>query len=185
MSLTLPLLAAVAVLGLFGIGLLGLLVTRNLIKVVVGLQVVVKSAMLALVLAGRLAGQIQLGQSMALTVIVADTIVSVVALALAVTLAPSSRAPSALTRLPAEGGGEIVLSGENVSGHAILRNLTRVNFPLLIVFCLFNPCYDFSLERIALFEQLGDTFRISAFNVAQSLQISGLCTRMRLRYPSA
>jgi NADH-quinone oxidoreductase subunit K len=84
MSLTLPLMSAVAVLGLLGIGLLGLLVTRNLIKVVVGMQVLVKGAMLALVLAGKLAGQVQTGQTMALTVIVADTIVSVVALALAV-----------------------------------------------------------------------------------------------------
>ena len=84
MSLSLPLLAAVAVLGLLAIGLLGLLITRNLIKVVVGLQVLVKGAMLALVLAGRLAGQIQTGQTLALTVIVADTIVSVVALAFAV-----------------------------------------------------------------------------------------------------
>jgi NADH-quinone oxidoreductase subunit K len=84
MSLSLPLLAAVAVLGLLGTGLLGLLVTRNLIKVVVGLQVLVKGAMLALVLAGKLSGQVQTGQTMALTVIVADTIVSVVALALAV-----------------------------------------------------------------------------------------------------
>jgi NADH:ubiquinone oxidoreductase subunit K len=84
MSLSLPLLTAVAVLGLLGIGLLGLLVTRNLIKVVVGMQVLVKGAMLALVLAGRLSGQVQTGQALALTVIVADTIVSVVALAFAV-----------------------------------------------------------------------------------------------------
>src|SRR5512146_2281618 len=84
MSLSLPLLSAVAVLGLLGTGILGLLVTRNLIKVVVGLQVLVKGAMLALVLAGRLSGQVQVGQTMALTVIVADTIVSVVALAFAV-----------------------------------------------------------------------------------------------------
>jgi NADH:ubiquinone oxidoreductase subunit K len=84
MSLSLPLLTAVAVLGLLGTGILGLLVTRNLIKVVVGMQVLVKGAMLALVLAGRLSGQIQTGQTLALTVIVADTIVSVVALALAV-----------------------------------------------------------------------------------------------------
>ena len=84
MTLSLPLLTAVAVLGLVGIGMLGLLVTRNLIKVVVGLQVLVKGALLALVLAGRLSGQVQTGQAMALTVIVADTIVSVVALALAV-----------------------------------------------------------------------------------------------------
>jgi NADH-quinone oxidoreductase subunit K len=84
MSLSLPFLSAVGVLGLLGIGLLGLLVTRNLIKVVVGMQVLVKGALLALVLAGRLSGQVQTGQAIALTVIVADTIVSVVALALAV-----------------------------------------------------------------------------------------------------
>ena len=84
MSLSLPAMAAVGVLGLLGIGLLGLLVTRNLIKVVVGLQVLVKGGMLALVLAGKLSGQLQIGQTMALTVIVADTIVSVVALAFAV-----------------------------------------------------------------------------------------------------
>lgn len=84
MSLSLPLMAAVAVLGLLGIGLLGLLVTRNLIKVVVGLQILVKGALLALLLAGRLSGQVQTGQTLALTVIVADTIVAVVALALAV-----------------------------------------------------------------------------------------------------
>jgi NADH-quinone oxidoreductase subunit K len=84
MSLSLPFLSAVGVLGLLGVGLLGMLVTRNLIKVVVGMQVLVKGALLALVLAGHLSGQVQTGQAMALTVIVADTIVSVVALAFAV-----------------------------------------------------------------------------------------------------
>jgi NADH-quinone oxidoreductase subunit K len=84
MYFSLPLLAAVAVLELVGLGLIGLLVTRNLIKVVVGMQVLVKGAMLALLLAGKLSGQLQTAQTLALTVIVADTIVSVVALALAV-----------------------------------------------------------------------------------------------------
>jgi NADH-quinone oxidoreductase subunit K len=84
MFLSLPLLAGVAVVELVAIGLVGLLVTRNLIKVVVGMQVLVKGAMIALVLAGRLSGQIQTAQTLALTVIVADTIVSVVALAFAV-----------------------------------------------------------------------------------------------------
>jgi NADH:ubiquinone oxidoreductase subunit K len=84
MWLSLPVLSAVGVLGLLGIGMLGLLVTRNLIKVVVGLQVLVKGALLALILAGKLSGQVQTGQAITLTVIVADTIVSVVALALAV-----------------------------------------------------------------------------------------------------
>ncbi len=84
MYLSLPLLAAVVVLELVGLGLVGLLVTRNLIKIVVGMQVLVKGAMVALVLAGKLSGQVQTAQTLALTVIVADTIVSVVALAFAV-----------------------------------------------------------------------------------------------------
>jgi NADH:ubiquinone oxidoreductase subunit K len=72
------------VLMLLGVGLYGLLITRNLIKLMVALQILVKAAILALVWAGSVSGQLQLGQSMALTVIVADTIVAVVGLALAV-----------------------------------------------------------------------------------------------------
>jgi len=73
-----------AVIGLIGIGIYCLLITRNLIRVVVALQILVKGAMLALVFVGQMQGQPSLGQSMALTVIVADTIVAVVGLALAV-----------------------------------------------------------------------------------------------------
>jgi NADH-quinone oxidoreductase subunit K len=69
---------------LAGIGLYGLLIVRNLIKVVVSLQIMTKGAMLALVVAGNLNGQVNLGQSMALMVIIADTIVAVIGLALAV-----------------------------------------------------------------------------------------------------
>ena len=71
-------------LGLFGVGLYGVLITRHLIKIVVALQLLVKGALLAIILAGRVSGQLQTAQSLALTVIVADTIVAVVALALAV-----------------------------------------------------------------------------------------------------
>ena len=74
----------VGVLGLFGIGLYGLLATRNMIKMVAVLQILVKSAVLALVLAGKAGGNINLGQSLAATVIVADTIVAVIGLALGV-----------------------------------------------------------------------------------------------------
>jgi len=84
MNESLPTIITIVVLGLAGIGLYGVLISRNLIRVVVCLQVAVKGAMLALVLAGRLSGKVPLGQSIALTVIVADTIVAVVALALAV-----------------------------------------------------------------------------------------------------
>ncbi len=69
---------------LAGIALYALLITRNLIKVVVGLQILVKAAILALVVAGKVNGKIDISQSLALTVIVADTIVAVIGLALAV-----------------------------------------------------------------------------------------------------
>lgn len=74
----------VAVIGLFGAGLYGLLAARNLITIVIALQILVKSVVLALVIAGYISGHIQLGQSLGATVIVADTVVAVVGLALAV-----------------------------------------------------------------------------------------------------
>lgn len=73
-----------AVLGLLGVGLYGLLMIRNLIKLIIAMQIVVKGAALALVFAGYASGQTNLGQSLALTVIVADTVVVVVGLAMAV-----------------------------------------------------------------------------------------------------
>lgn len=77
-------LAFIGVIGLLGIGFYGLMVCRNLIKIVVALQILVKAALLALMAAGNLNGQINLSQSMALTVIVADTIVAVMGIALGV-----------------------------------------------------------------------------------------------------
>ena len=74
----------IGVFGVLGVGLYGLLIMRNLIKVVVALQILVKAAILALVAAGSHSGQIGLGSSLAVTVILADTIVAVVALALVV-----------------------------------------------------------------------------------------------------
>jgi len=76
--------ALISVLALVGIGLYGMLILRNLIKIMIALQLLVKGAVLALVIAGALSGQINLGQSLALTVLVADTIVAVIGLALAV-----------------------------------------------------------------------------------------------------
>src|SRR5512133_54763 len=73
-----------AITGLLAIGLYAVLVSRNMIKIVVALQILVKGAMLAMIAAGQIAGQSEVGESMALTVIVADTIVAVVGLALAV-----------------------------------------------------------------------------------------------------
>lgn len=67
-----------------GVGLYGLLMARNLIKLVIVLQVLVKTAILALVVAGYAIGQVNLGQSLAVTVLAADTVVAVIGLALAV-----------------------------------------------------------------------------------------------------
>lgn len=69
---------------LLAVGFYGLLITRNLIKIVLVLQVLVKAVVIALVLGGKSSGNLGLGQSLAATVIVADTVVAVVALALAV-----------------------------------------------------------------------------------------------------
>lgn len=74
----------IAAFALVGVGLYGLLITRNLIKVVIALQIMIKGALLALVMAGRATDQLALGQSLALTVIVADTVVAVIGLAFAV-----------------------------------------------------------------------------------------------------
>lgn len=74
----------IGIAALFGVGFYGLLITRNLIKIVMVLQILIKGAVLALVFAGKLSGNLGLGQSIAATVIVADTIVAVVGLALAV-----------------------------------------------------------------------------------------------------
>lgn len=69
---------------MLGIGLYGLLIIRNMIKIVIAIQIMVKGAMLAFVVAGSLNGQLNLGQSLALTVIAADTIVAIIGLALAI-----------------------------------------------------------------------------------------------------
>jgi NADH-quinone oxidoreductase subunit K len=84
MSVPLPFTLLLAVIGLFGIGLYGLLAARNLIKIIIALQIATKAAVLALVGAGMYAGQLSLGQEMALMVIFIDTLVAVTSLALAV-----------------------------------------------------------------------------------------------------
>jgi NADH-quinone oxidoreductase subunit K len=76
--------ALIGVIGLLGAGFYGLLACRNLIKIVIALQILVKAALLGLIAAGSASGQIALGQSLAITVIVADTIVAVIGIALGV-----------------------------------------------------------------------------------------------------
>jgi NADH:ubiquinone oxidoreductase subunit K len=66
------------------VGLYGLLISRHLIKVLIALQIMTKGAVLLLVVAGRAGRHPGLGQSLGISVIVADTLVIVLGLALAV-----------------------------------------------------------------------------------------------------
>lgn len=84
MSLSILQILFIVVLGLAGIGFYGLLASRNLIKVIIALQIMIKGVLLALVVAGKMQGQVILGESLAITVIVADTIIAVIGLAMAV-----------------------------------------------------------------------------------------------------
>jgi NADH:ubiquinone oxidoreductase subunit K len=84
MNLSLAYVGLAGVLGLLGVGFYGLLIGRNLIKIVVALQILAKAAVLGLVVAGGLSGRLMLSQSLAISVIVADTVVAVIGMALAV-----------------------------------------------------------------------------------------------------
>ncbi len=53
------------ILGLIGVGVYCLLITRNMIKVVIGLQLMVKGAALAIILAGNVTAQMTIAQTMA------------------------------------------------------------------------------------------------------------------------
>ncbi len=84
METSITTLSIIGVLGLLGVGLYALLASRHLIKVIIALQILAKGAILAFVAAGHANGHVNTGQSLALTVIVADTIVAVLGLSLAV-----------------------------------------------------------------------------------------------------
>jgi NADH-quinone oxidoreductase subunit K len=84
MDLSITNIGLIGVICLLAVGLYGLLIRRNLIKIVIALQIIVKAALLGLITAGAANDQINLGQSMAITVIVADTVVAVIGMAFAV-----------------------------------------------------------------------------------------------------
>lgn len=69
---------------LLATGLYGLLIKRNLIRLVVVVQILVKGAVLALVLAGAATDQLAMVQSLAVTILVGDAVVAMLGLALAV-----------------------------------------------------------------------------------------------------
>jgi NADH:ubiquinone oxidoreductase subunit K len=84
MNIPVAFIVILTILSLAGVGFYCLLATRNMIKVIIGLQLLIKGVALTFILGGNLTGQMDLAQTMALTVIVADTIVAVIGLAFAV-----------------------------------------------------------------------------------------------------
>jgi NADH-quinone oxidoreductase subunit K len=68
-----------AILMLFVTGFYSLVVTRNLIRVVIALEVLTKAATLLIILAGALTGQMAQAQAFAVTMIVIEVIVTAIA----------------------------------------------------------------------------------------------------------
>ncbi|MEK6852189.1 MAG: NADH-quinone oxidoreductase subunit K [Candidatus Thermoplasmatota archaeon] len=75
-------LAAAGVVGLFGIGLYAIAAKRNLVKVLLGMQILGKAATLTFVLAGFLLGDLGRAQAIVFTIVVIETVVVALALAL-------------------------------------------------------------------------------------------------------
>jgi NADH-quinone oxidoreductase subunit K len=63
-------------------GLYYLLATSNLIRAVIGVELMTKAVTLGLVLAGRMTNHVGLGQALAITLIVVEVVVMVVAVGL-------------------------------------------------------------------------------------------------------
>ncbi len=63
-------------------GLYTLLVTQNLIRTIIGLELLTKAVTVGLILTGKLTGKLGLGQALSITVIVIEVVVMVVAVGL-------------------------------------------------------------------------------------------------------
>lgn len=66
------------------VGLYGLLTTRNLVRTLIGLEILTKAVTLLILLAGKCGGQLGLAQALAITLIVIEVAVVVVAVSLVV-----------------------------------------------------------------------------------------------------
>jgi NADH:ubiquinone oxidoreductase subunit K len=82
--MNLNILQAISVFGFFTVlifiaGAYSLIVTRNLLRTIIALELLIKAVTLLLVLAGYLTGNIALAQSLIITVIVVEVIIVVIA----------------------------------------------------------------------------------------------------------
>jgi NADH:ubiquinone oxidoreductase subunit K len=84
MALSTPTVVLAAGLVIAGLGLVGLLTTRHLLRALVAMQIMAKGALLVLLAAGQASGRVELAQALIVSVIVADTVVVTAGLALAI-----------------------------------------------------------------------------------------------------
>jgi NADH:ubiquinone oxidoreductase subunit K len=68
---------------LFGVGAYALLTRSNLLQMIVGMQILTKAGLVAIVWAANRAGQPDLGQVLGMIIIAADTVTVILAVALA------------------------------------------------------------------------------------------------------
>ena len=66
------------------VGFYGVLTTRNLVRTLIGMEILTKGVTLLILLCGNVAGQLGLAQSLAITLIVVEVVVVVVAISLVV-----------------------------------------------------------------------------------------------------
>lgn len=69
---------------ILGLGILCLITGKNMLKMIIGIEIMVQAVILSLVNGGYLNGNLMLGQSMAITVIAIDVVVVAVGLSLIV-----------------------------------------------------------------------------------------------------
>jgi hypothetical protein len=67
--------------------------------------------------------------------------------------------------------GSLILA-QILAGNIILRHLVRANFAFVGISGIFHALHHLGLERVSFLEQFVHAFRIRAFQVGQSLQIS-------------
>ena len=73
-----------AIIVLIGIGIYCLLARRNIIQVVIGIEVIAKGVTLSFILAGFLQGNEQIAQAIVITIILIEVITAAIALSLIV-----------------------------------------------------------------------------------------------------
>ena len=74
----------VIIIVLIGVGVYCLVARRNIIQLVIGLEVIAKAVTLSFILAGHLQGNQQIAQSIVITIILIEAIIAAVAISLIV-----------------------------------------------------------------------------------------------------